>query len=135
VNKEITVAWVSRHDPLKAQKDALKQKLGDINLVCIAAKSKNANELYSNLKAIGAQYAVVVLPFSVTMHLLNNPESSAITYLRAEMEPANGQYNPDTDVLLEDGLGKKRHVRFKEYKIITGIDVRTKPFEVTNHGN
>jgi hypothetical protein len=135
MNKEKTVVWVSKHPPLPSQTETLVRILGDLKLICISDKWQNANELYGRLKALGADYAVVVLPLSVTMHLLNCEESNTITYLRAEMEPANGEYNPNTDVLIDSGAGTKRHRRFREFRVLKAIEVVTEPFEVTNHGN
>lgn len=136
MSNEITtvVAWVSRHSPLPAQIRVLRKMLGDIKVVQMSDTYRNASELSQKIKATGARYAVVVLPLSVTMHLLNSQEKTKeITYLRAEMVQASGQYNPDTDVLLDDGIGKKRHVRFKEFRILTAIEVVTEQFEVADH--
>jgi hypothetical protein len=130
-----TVAWVSRHPPLPAQIDALKSKLGSIDFVPMSDTFSNAKEIYRKVKEVGAEYAVVVLPLSVTMHLLNNPEASDIIWLRAEMVKASGRYDPLTDVLLDDGKGNKRHVRFKKFQVLTAIEVHTEPFEVTDHGS
>jgi len=131
MSKKTVVAWVSRHDPLRVQEEVLKEKLGtDIEMVRMSNTYKNASVIIELLKKSGAKYAVVVLPLSVIKHLLNTPDRNGIVFLKAEMKPATGEYNPGTDVLLEDNPGMKRHVRFSGYRIITAIQELTEPFEV-----
>ena len=132
MSNETTVAWVSQHYLLPSQEKALEQKLGKIKLQKMPGKVKNANELYKRLNAEGIKYAVLVLPLSVIQHILNNPEAKDITFLRADMVQAIGDYNPETDVLLDDGIGQKRHQRFKEFRTLKSVDLITVPFEVTS---
>lgn len=131
MNEETIVAWVSQHDPLSVQEKVLEQKLGKIRIQKMPGKVKNANELYTRLNAEGIKYAVLVLPLSVIQHILNNPNAKEITFLRAEMVQAIGEYNYETDVLLDDGIGQKRHQRFREFRTLKSVDLITEPFEVT----
>ncbi len=131
MSEKITVVWLSRHLPLKVQKDVLMQKLGsNIEIVRMPNTYKNAGVIIHELNKLGAKYAVVVLPLSVIKHLLNTPERNGIVFLTAEMHPALGAYDPDTDVLLDEQRGMKRHVRFSGYRVLKAIEVITEPFEV-----
>ncbi len=131
MNKQIIVAWVSRHPALKAQEEVLKaQLLSDIKIVEMNKTYKNASVIIKLLKEHGAKYAVVVLPLSIIKHLLNAPDRDGIVFLKAEMKPATGEYNPDWDVLMEDEPGIKRHKTFTGYQVYREILEITEPFEV-----
>lgn len=131
MSKQITVAWVSRHPPLKAQIVVLKSILGvDIKIVEMNKTYKNASVIMDLLKQHGAKYAVVVLPLSIIKHLLNAPDRNGIVFLNAEMKPATGEYNPGWDVLMEDEPGIKRHKTFTGYQVYREILEITEPFEV-----
>ncbi len=131
MSKQIIVAWVSRHDPLKIQIDVLKEKLGsDIEIVKLSKTYRNANVITEILNNIEAKYAVVVLPLSMIQHLIHTPELKGTTILKAEMVPARGEYNHETDVLMEGDIGIKRHTTFAGYKVYRDIIEITEPFEV-----
>lgn len=130
MSKQIIVAWVSRHTALKAQKEVLNTSLGDIKIVEMNKTYKNASVIIKLLKEYGAKYAVVVLPLSIIKHLLNAPDRDGIVFMKAEMKPATGEYNPDWDVLMEDEPGIKRHKTFTGYQVYREILEITEPFEV-----
>lgn len=130
MNGKTTVVWVSRHSILKVQKEVLIEKLGtDIEIVKMPNTYKNAGVIIQELNKLGADYAVVVLPLSVIRHLLNTPERNGIVFLTADMQPTLGTYNPDSDVLIDEQIGMKRHVRFTGYKVLKAIEIVSEPLQ------
>ena len=123
--KNITVvAWVSRHAPLPAQIDWLHRHLGNVKIVFIRDTFRDAEDVYREVKARGARYAVVVLPLSMVDHLTRHDD---IVWLYPVMEtvhkgcpgPVSCElFNPDTDAFLPGG---RRHVRFVTFKRIRGV--------------
>jgi len=116
------VAWVSRHPPLKSQVEALKQKLGDVQIIHIAKTFTDYKEVLNAVKEAGAKYAVVVLPLSMISLLT---EDKDITWLYAIMGAVHdgciGEncllFNPETDVIMPPN----RHLRFFEFKKIKEV--------------
>lgn len=124
--QKIIVAWVSRHPPLPAQIKTLRQKLGEaVRIVPLTDTYNNYRDVLETIGKSGATYAVLVLPLSIISLLVSStPE---ITWLRADMMPAEGEYNPETDVIMPSQNGA-RHLRFKEFQEIISVDVVTIPF-------
>lgn len=123
---ETTVAWVSRHPPLPVQIEALKEKLGNIRMAHIHQTFVDYKQVMDTVNRTKARHAVVVLPLSIISLLLSTPEAKDIKWLRAEMEPATGKFDPDTDVLLQSPNGD-RHLRFKEFAVLKEVRLVTEP--------
>jgi len=123
-----TIAWVSRHTPLKAQLEYFKQKLGNYTLYHISQTFKDAQHVLDQIKQLQCKYAVVVLPLWVIAKLV---QDKSIVWLYPEMEKlhenCNGcsEFNPDTDVIV-----KGRHYRFRDFKVIEEVKVVFKDWEV-----
>ncbi|MHA1333255.1 MAG: hypothetical protein ACTSPL_04170 [Candidatus Odinarchaeia archaeon] len=123
------VAWVSRHKPLKAQKNELNKMLGnDCKIIMLSKTFRDVNEVLADIHAVEAKYAVVVLPLSMIAELISRaPE---ITWLWAEMEMVHSncqgtickEYDPKQDVILTSS-NYVRHLRFQGFKKIIKIEV------------
>ncbi|MHA1593626.1 MAG: hypothetical protein ACTSXX_02685 [Candidatus Baldrarchaeia archaeon] len=132
--ERIKVAWVSRHPPLEAQLEVLREKLGDFQLVRIAKTFTSYKEVLDEIKRFGCQYAVIVLPLSMIAQLV---QDKSITWLWAEMEglheclgPSHcSEYDSKRDVWLPlHGQPKGRHMRFKGFRRIVRVEMVTEPF-------
>jgi len=118
----VKVAWVSRHPPLKAQLETLKEKLGSVEVVQINKTFADYRNVLSAVKEIGAKYAVVVLPLSMIALLV---EDRSVVWLYSVMLPVHENcqgsgcplFSPDTDVLMPPN----RHLRFYEFKRIKDV--------------
>jgi len=128
------VAWVSRHPPLPVQIDALKSKLGDVEIVQISRTFTDVNEIVGEVRRVGAKHAVVVLPLSMIARLLEVCRD--VVWLQAEMVPVHehscegencSDFNPKTDVVLSSP-NFTRHLRFNGFKVIKKIEMITEPF-------
>lgn len=127
--KKNKVAWVSRHMPLPAQLRTLKEKLGtDVELFFFRDVFRDAKDALLSLQEKAVTHAVVVLPLSMISELLTRA-GKHIVWLRAEMPPANGKFNPDTDIVLhstdENGKPLDRHLRFDRFVILKSVTVIT----------
>jgi len=127
------VAWVSRHKPLPVQIQQLKEKLGNnTEIVYIGRVFRDARDVYWDIKSVGAQYAVVVLPLSMVSALTQYKD---IEWLWAEMETVHincrgelcPEYNPDSDAILKS-FDTVRHLRFKEFRKIVKVEMVTEPW-------
>ena len=116
----VRVAWVSRHQPLKAQVEELHRLLGNVEIVHVDRTFRDAGEVYREVKRSNCTHAVVVLPLSMIAHLVKHDD---VIWLWAEMEALHqcvldycNEYNPDTDVWLPlRNSTKGRHMRFKKF--------------------
>ena len=122
----VVVAWVSRHPPLEAQVQELKRRLGDVKIVQVSKTFASARDVVREVKAVGAKYAVLVLPLSMIAEVIKERE---VAWLWAEMEGLHecvlnkcDEFNPETDVWLPlRGSDKGRHMRFKGFKRIKEV--------------
>lgn len=128
----VVVAWVSKHEPKPAQISVLKEKLGDpLQLVKISQTFTSAEDIYNQIKASNAKYAVVVLPLSMIAILTQKKD---VVWLWAEMAQVHShscpgaqectQFKPKTDVVLETPTFN-RHLRFKEFRKIIKVEMIT----------
>ena len=117
------VAWVSRHEPVPLQVEQLEAKLGPVKIVRISKTFRDAREVYEDVKAVGARYAVVVLPLAMIAKLV---EWGDVTWLWAEMSYVHDDcpgskcplFDPSSDVILRTRNGVNRHLRFRGFKVI-----------------
>lgn len=130
---KVVVLWISRHKPLKAQLDYLRDRLGDFKLIQYnkpLATAQNAVEL---VKQYNADYIVPVLPMTFVMHLVQESRKYRFTVLRANMinlhncsEQPCRDYNPYTDTIVESrdlttGQRIYRHFRFDGFRVLKDI--------------
>lgn len=80
------VLWVSRHQPLPAQLAALREKLGEVEIVKIE-HAPNAEFVIERAKQLGAKVIVPVLPLSFIARLVEEARREGFTVLYARMEP------------------------------------------------
>ncbi len=130
------VLWLSRHEPLPAQKDYLKSKLGDYKLIVHKKPLNNAEEAVKLAKKYNADYIVPVLPLSFIAYLVDEARKHKMTVLRAEMNLIHNcettpcpDFHPYTDVIMVskdfDGKVIHRHFRFEKFTILKGIKIET----------
>ena len=133
---KIIVAWVSRHPPLPYQLTRLSELLGrEVEVVQINKTFRSVREVHEDVKRAGAEYAVLVLPLSMTAALVNKYKD--VTWLWAEMEALHEdknincpEYDEKTDVMLpartDNGM-VYRHMRFKDFYVIKEVKLVLEP--------
>jgi len=129
------VLWLSRHKPLPAQMQYLRNKLGDFELIFYWKPLSTAQDAVNLAKEYGADYIVPVLPLSFIMHLVQESKKHRFTVLRADMENVHNcdsencpEYNPETDTIMESrdlntGQLIRRHFRFRGFKVLKDIKI------------
>jgi len=134
------VLWISRHEPLQAQKKELAEKLGDFELIIHKEPIATAEKAVELAKSVKADYIVPVLPMTFTMHLVTVAKRENFVVLRAEMETIHNctqtpcpEYNKETDtIMISKDLTTleviRRHFRFREFVILRDIKIITEPF-------
>lgn len=131
------VLWISRHEPLPAQLNYLRQKLGDFELIRHSQPVATAEQAVELAKQHNAKYIIPVLPLSFIAHLVTSAQREGFTVLRAEMENIHNcsqhpcpDYKHDTDTIMESrdyntGETIYRHFRFKEFRVLKAIQIVT----------
>jgi hypothetical protein len=143
--KKVKILWISRHEPLPAQLDFLKLKLGDFELIQHSKPLSTANDATKLIQQFQADYVVPVLPLSFIAHLVQESKKHDFVILRAEMEllhhcstetPFYGyscpDYIKDTDVIMQSKDIQTReiihrHFRFREFVKLIDIQIITQP--------
>jgi len=106
------IAWISRHEVLPAQRRALEERFGRVEIVKIVDTFTSADNVLRQLDAAGAGAAVVVLPLSMISILTERRPDFSLDMVRDEVpaplrrpvlvpgvEPGHGQL----DVVAERG--------------------------------
>jgi len=124
------IAWVSRHPPLPAQLDALRER-GFKDIVRISETFTNADEVAAEIRSAGCRHAVVVLPLSMIAQLVERQRD--IAWIWAEMSPVEAGheclgeecpfYDPNQDALIPSREEGYRHLRFADYKRILRVTI------------
>jgi len=78
------VLWVSRHEPLPAQIEELRRKLGDVEIVRINRSISGVEEVVEIARKEGARFIVPVLPLSMIARLAEY-QKDGFTVLFARM--------------------------------------------------
>lgn len=86
VNAKVNVLWISRHPALASQLDALKSKLGEVNVIRYAFEVKDVNEIERIIKENNVSYVVPVLPFSLIVQLFELSKRLNFTILLPKMK-------------------------------------------------
>lgn len=105
------IIWFSRHNPLEKQKDELKRKFGEVEILIDTQPYSNADDIINRFKAAKADEMVTVAPLSVIDQLCQR----GIQPLFAEMEVVhNGEY---------DVISSGRKYKFLKYTRIKQINI------------
>lgn len=121
------ILWISRHSPLKAQIDALREVFGDVEIVQYDKHVRDADHVLELIAYYDAQEVVVVLPLSIIAHILQKGVKPL--YMRMEVihHPCEGpskctDFDPDRDYW---DPGSKRHYRFVAIERIIKLEMVT----------
>lgn len=110
------IAWLSRHQPLPAQIEALKSVFGTVEVV---QESNTWTDADAIMKCIqGFDEVVIVAPLSLIDQLIRR----GVKPIRAvmQLQPAGTPVDPRTDVVEKD-----RHYRFVKFERIVRLTVET----------
>ncbi|MEM4407799.1 MAG: hypothetical protein QXI19_03550 [Candidatus Caldarchaeum sp.] len=109
-----SILWLSRHQPLPAQVDALRNHYGEVMLFQDASPFASAEEILERYRRGGYDDCVVVAPLSVLQRLVE----LGLRPLWAEMEKVEKYQNPATDTIVGD-----RVFRFKRFRRVVGMKI------------
>ncbi|MCS7243107.1 hypothetical protein [Candidatus Caldatribacterium sp.] len=88
------ILWLSRHEPLPVQVEALKKAFGeDIEIVHDPERIQDADDVVSRKEQVGAEEVVIVAPLHIVASLLQR----GIKPLRADMEAVDNPAIADTE--------------------------------------
>jgi len=135
------VLWASRHEPIKAEVDALLESLGDVAVVQLYGELPNAELVMEVAEELGARYIVAILPLTFVKRLTEIAREKGVVVLRPSMreardvdrEPVPGvDYDPDREVVTEVHDGRKTFYRvfeFLGYEEVLDVQVVTRPLQ------
>lgn len=112
------IYWVSRHEPLPAQRRELEKVFGPgVEIVADPRPFSSAEEIVSRFREVGAEEMVIVAPLNVIQRLTE----LGLRPLLAEMEAIEpvGELDPDREV---DAPGGRRY-RFRHFRRITAVRI------------
>lgn len=113
------VLWLSRHVADDLQKDVLREKLGDIELIQVAQQVQSAQEVVDLMHQHECKEMVVVLPPAILADL-TNPRISPVKPIRAVMKRVpNGTTNEKGEEQFD--------FEFSHYERVEKIEVVTTP--------
>lgn len=134
------VLWVSRHNPLKGQIDALREKLGDdVEVFVLPRQVANAEEVAQAARGMGAAYIVPVLPLSIIARLAELSGKYGFNILFARMEAVatvkEGELvekivreKPEYRTAVGYADGTVRVYEFKGFERLKEVKLVTEPF-------
>lgn len=133
------VLWVSRHDPLIAQVEALRKKLGNIRIVKLSSVVPNADYVVKVAEQYHAKVIVPVLPLSFIARLAELAPKKGMTVLFAKMEEicrttekedaeALVSKNPFARTMVEYSNGVYRVWEFKGFEKLVKVEIVTEPW-------
>jgi len=127
------IAWISRHEVLPAQRRALEERFGGVEIVKIVDTFTSADNVLRQLDAAGAGAAVVVLPLSMISILTERrPDFIWIWSEMKFLHHCDGPFscpawNPDTDNWMSSLSGMNRHLRFVKFHRIRSVKMELEP--------
>ncbi|MEM4454825.1 MAG: hypothetical protein QXT28_08960 [Thermofilaceae archaeon] len=138
MKEEVRVLWVSRHQPVAAQLDVLKQKLGDVRVIVWQGHAPNAETVLEEALRVGARYIVPVLPLSFIARLAELAPQKGITVLFSRMEPIASTRDPEEVLrLLREKPGWRAAVtyadgvtrvyEFVRFEVVRSVELVTEP--------
>jgi len=134
---------VSRHEPVPAQLDVLRQKLGDVLVVKLQQAVPNAEYVIQKAKEVGARYIVPVLPLSMIAHLAEQAPREGITVLFSRMRVVAEARKDDRDALQKlfelhrerpeartvvEYSDRLRLFEFERFEVVRRVEVVTEPW-------
>lgn len=134
------ILWVSRHTPLRAQIEYLRDRLGDVDVKVFSKRVPSAEWLLENVvKPGGYGYIIPVLPMSIIARLVELSKRHGFALLWADMELLHNdyseecaEYDPDRDAMVPgiDSRGRRmwRHYRFNGFKKIKDVRIEFEEF-------
>ena len=135
------VLWISRHKPLVAQLRALREKLGESELVQHDKPLSTAEDAIKLARQYKADVVIAVLPLSFMAYLADAAAREGFTLLRADMENIHlcsqdpcPEFDPDTDVIMQSrDLNDpektiRRHFRFRGFQKLVKVELVTEPW-------
>jgi|GEM_PF-923769 hypothetical protein len=140
------ILWLSRHEPLPAQIQFLRQKIPHCAVIQYPYPLSTANDAVKLIQQFQADYVIPVLPLSFIAHLVQESKKHSFIILKAEMEllhncstetPFHGyscpEYVEHMDVVMQSKDMQTeqtiyRHFRFREFVKLVDIIIKTEPF-------
>jgi len=128
-----TVLWASRHNPIAAQVEALKQRYGpDVRIVGHRGLFQTVDQVVEAAEKAGAQVVVPVLPLTFIQRLCEYAEARGLTVLYSQMQLIHDScpgrltcayFDPHSDVFLP-GRGRiNRHYRFQGFRKLLRVEL------------
>jgi hypothetical protein len=137
------VLWVSRHEPVPAQLEALRRRLGDVVVERLQQAVPSAEYVLERAREVGARYIVPVLPLSMIAHLAEQAPKEGITILfsrmrvvaearkddRAALQRLFELYKekPDARTIVEYS-DRLRLFEFERFEVVKKVEVVTEPW-------
>lgn len=136
--RPVVVLWVSRHRPLPAQLAALRERLGEVEVVQLE-RPLNAEEVVEVAQRVGARVIVPVLPLSFTAKLVEEAEKRGFTVLYARMAAVASTRSieevrrllseaPDRRTAVSYPDGTIHVVEFVRFERLLRVEVVTEPW-------
>lgn len=117
----VKILWISKHEPLKVQREELKRRYGNVEIIWYPHFIKNAKHVVELMKKYEADEVVTVLPLTMIKHLVE----MGVKPIIAKMEVVHicskipcPEYDPDRDFI---DVRCRRHLRFKRFKRLVEI--------------
>jgi hypothetical protein len=140
----VVVLWVSRHEPVPAQLEALKQRLGgNVLVVKLQQAVPNAEYVLARAKEVGAKYLVPVLPLSMIALLAEHAPREGITVLFSRMKVVAEAHKDDRDALqrlfelyrekpeartVVEYSDRLRLFEFERFEVVRKVELVTEPW-------
>ena len=134
--------WVSRHEPLRAELERLRQYIGEYVLIGRTGFVPSAEWLIEEAERVGASYIWPVLPLTIIARLVELAQKRGIKVLwsrmeqicRCDCETANeiASENPDEIAVAKYRDGTCAAWRFIDVEEVVGIQIVTKPLRREN---
>ena len=141
--EEVRVLWVSRHDPLPAQLEALRRKLGRVLVIEHRRAVPNAEYVVKMVKEVGAKFLVAVLPLTMMARLAELAPENGFTLLYARMKVVADAEKSDRDALQKvfelyrekpdartiiEYPDRLRLLEFERFEVLKRVEVVTEPW-------
>lgn len=109
------VLWVSRHNPVPAQIEELRKKIGDVEVVQLSGNIPNAEYVVEKARELGAEYIVPVLPLSFIARLAELSKKEGFTVLFSRMKTiATLDSEEEARKLVEEAPDKRTMVSYRD---------------------
>lgn len=138
-SESVSVLWVSRHEPLAAEVNALKERLGSVRIITAVGIIPSAEYIIELAERYGVKVVIPVLPLSVIARLVELARTKGITVLYARMrEIARTRSREEAERLVHEKPGWRTAVEysgglwrvweFERFEKIIKIEMVTEPW-------